>query len=69
MAEPCQCITWPAGGKQGSKPGGKGQPATASNRAVVDFAASTAYWRVKSISKHIFIIIYKMEFISERYKT
>ena len=33
------------------------------------FAASLAYDRVKSMSNHVFMIIYTIELISERYKT
>ena len=40
----------------------------AGDRPGIDFAASTAYRRVNAMSKHVLMIIYMIEFISERYK-
>ena len=41
---------------------------TEGERPGVDFAASTAYRRVQSISEYVFMIIYVIEFNSDRYK-
>ena len=41
---------------------------SASYRLVADFVASAAYRRVKSMSRHVFMVIHTIEFISKLYK-